>query len=117
MGMTYVEGTVVGPSGERRAVEFLVDSGATYSVLPEDVWKALSLAPKRRMGFRLADGTRLERDVSDCRIELAGQEGPTPVVLGEPGDVALLGVITLENLGFVFDPFRRELQAMQMRLG
>ena len=37
--------------------------------------------------------------------------------LGEPGDEPLLGVITLENLGLVLDPFKRELRPMKLRLG
>jgi hypothetical protein len=40
-----------------------------------------------------------------------------PVVLGEPGDdLPFLGVVTLEELGVVFDPFRRELRRMTARL-
>jgi hypothetical protein len=39
------------------------------------------------------------------------------VILGEPGDEPLLGVITLEVLGLVLDPFKRTLQAMHLRLG
>jgi hypothetical protein len=34
MGLTFIEGTVTGPSGKRRRVRFLVDSGASYSLLP-----------------------------------------------------------------------------------
>ena len=33
------------------------------------------------------------------------------MILGEAGDEPLLGVITLENLGLVLDPFKRTLQA------
>ena len=38
------------------------------------------------------------------------------MVLGEPGDEALLGVITLEELGLVLNPFNRTLQPMRMML-
>jgi hypothetical protein len=38
------------------------------------------------------------------------------VVLGEPGDAAVLGVVTLEILGLVLNPFTRTLQPMRMRL-
>jgi hypothetical protein len=39
------------------------------------------------------------------------------VVLGEAGDdQALLGVVTLENLGVVFNPFSRTLHPMRMFL-
>jgi hypothetical protein len=38
------------------------------------------------------------------------------VILGEPGDEALLGVVTLENLGLVLHPFSRTLQPARMLL-
>jgi clan AA aspartic protease len=116
MGITRIEGTVSGPSGKERTVQFLVDSGAVYSVLPDDVWRELGLRPKREMELSLADGTPIRRQVSECHIAIVGEESHTPVLLGEPGDVALLGVVTLENLGLVFDPLKRELKPMRMLL-
>ena len=115
MGITYIEGRVRGPLGER-TVRFLIDSGATYTVLPEDVWKSIGLKPMREHEFILADGTVIKRKVSECYISLPQGEGHTPVVLGEPGDHALLGVVTLEILGLVFNPFKRTLQPMRMLL-
>ena len=117
MGLTFIEGRVTGPTGKSQTVNFLVDSGAAYSLIPRKVWKQIGLKPKRAMSFTLADGTTIERDVSECHIALAGEEGHTPVILGQPGDEPLLGVVTLENLGLVLDPFKRTLQAMKMRLG
>lgn len=116
MGVTYLEGVVIGPTGKRAEARFLVDSGATYTLLPEKVWKAIELAPKRRITFTLADGTAVERRVSECYISLPQGEGHTPVVLGEPGDEALLGMVTLEILGLILNPFTRELQPMRMLL-
>jgi hypothetical protein len=34
------------------------------------------------------------------------------VILGEPGDDALLGAVTLEVMGLVLNPFNRTLQPM-----
>ncbi|MCS7324063.1 MAG: aspartyl protease family protein [Anaerolineae bacterium] len=116
MGLTFVEGVVTGPSGKQARVNFLVDSGATYTLLPYAVWRALELQPKREMTFTLADGTQIKRAVSEAHIALAGAEGTTPVILGEPGDEALLGVVTLEVLGFVLDPFKRTLQPIRAML-
>jgi clan AA aspartic protease len=116
MGISYIEGVVTGPTGKRATVPFLVDSGATYTLLPEKVWKDIELAPKRKVTFTLADGTAVERKVSECYISLPQGEGHTPVILGEPGDEALLGVVTLEILGLVLNPFTRELQPMRMLL-
>ena len=115
--ISYVQGTVRGPTGQEATVRFLIDSGAAYSLLPAHVWQAIGLAPTREMEFVLADGTTVRRAVSECHLALPQGAGHTPVVLGQPGDPeALLGVVTLEILGLVFDPFRRTLQPMRMLL-
>ncbi len=116
MGITYVEGRVSGPEGKATTTEFLVDSGAKYTLLPLKVWKTIGLKPTRRLTFVLADGTKVKRDVSECFINLPQGQTHTPVVLGKAGDEALLGVVTLEELGLVFNPFQRSLQAARMML-
>ncbi|MBI3180068.1 MAG: retroviral-like aspartic protease family protein [Deltaproteobacteria bacterium] len=115
MGLVFVDAEVEGPLG-RRAIQMLVDSGASYSVLPPQVWRPIGLKPKRVMIFTLADGTHLKRQVSECGIRIGRDEGHTPVVLGRKGDAALLGVITLENLGLVLNPFDRTLRPMRAML-
>jgi clan AA aspartic protease len=116
MGVTYVEGIVRGPSGRQESVKFLVDSGATYSLLPKAVWEGIRLEPKRKLSFALADGTAVERSVSEAFIILPQGEAHTPVILGEERDEALLGIVTLEILGLVFNPFDRTLHPMRMLL-
>ncbi len=54
--------------------------------------------------------------MSEAYISLPQGEGHTPVILGEPRDEALLGVVTLEILGLVLNPFTRTLQPMRMLL-
>jgi len=116
LGITYIEGRIRGPTGKEREVRFLLDSGATYSLLPEGIWQAIELSPKREHTFTLADGTTIIRKISECLIILPQGEAHTPVILGEGDDEALLGVVTLEILGLVFDPFKRRLQPMRMLL-
>jgi clan AA aspartic protease len=106
MGVTYIQGTVSN-NGHSAEVEFLVDSGAKYTLLPLDTWKALGLEPIRSMRFRLADGTPIERSLSECRITLPPHGTlHTPVLLGESNDRALLGAVTLEEFALVLDPFK-----------
>ena len=116
MGLTYITGEVTGPAGDPTTVELMVDSGAEYTVLPHEVWTAIGLVPERRERFRLADGTPVERDVSECYLSLPQGRGHTPVILGEPGDDALLGVVTLQIFGFVLNPFNRTLQPARLRM-
>ncbi len=116
MGIMYAEGVLTGPTGKQATIRFLVDSGATYTLVPHDVWKALDLVPKRTVTFTLVDGTPIPRPVSECHLALPQGDGHTPVILGEPGDEALLGVVTLEILGLVLHPFKRTLEPMRMML-
>jgi predicted aspartyl protease len=116
MGITYVDGTLRGPTGKEQPVRLLVDSGATYSLIPKRLWQEIELLPKRKMTFSLADGTLLERQVSECYLMLPEGEAHTPVILGEEGDEALLGIVTLKILGLVLNPFTRTLQPMRMML-
>lgn len=116
MRLTYIEGVVKGPTGKTASVQFLVDSGATYSLLRLDDWKAIELKPVRSMTFTLADGTTIDRKVSECLISLPHGEGHTPVILGEDGDEPLLGMVTLEILGLTLNPFNRTLQPMRALL-
>ena len=116
MGVAYVEAQVRGPSGKEETVRLLVDSGATYSVLPKAAWQAIGLEPKRRLSFTLADGTTVERSVSEAFVSLPQGEAHTPVILGEEGDEALLGTVSLEILGLVLNPFDRTLRPMRMLL-
>ena len=116
MGVICLEGVVAGPTGKQATVRFLVASGATYPLLPQEVWRAIELAPKRPAVFPLADGKTLERRISECHLTLPQGEGHPPVILGEAGDQAPLGVVTLEILGLVLNPFTRKLQPMRMLL-
>jgi clan AA aspartic protease len=116
MGVTYAEGDLCGPTGKQATVRFLVDSGATYTLVPHEVWKALELEPKRTVTFTLADGTAIQRTVSECHLKILAGDAHTPVILGEPGDEPLLGVVTLEILGLMLNPFKRTLEPMRMLL-
>lgn len=114
MGITHIEGRVTGLTGKQATAKFLIDSGAKYTVLPVRIWKAIELAPKRRLTFILADGTQIERDVSEAHIALLQGDSHTPVILGEEEDHALWGAVTLEELGLVFNLFERSLQPARM---
>jgi len=116
MGTTYVDAVLRGPTGREAPVRFLVNGGATYSLVPAHVWRDLELQPSRTVTTILADGTTIDRDVSECHFTLPQGASHSPVFLGEPGDQALLGAVTLENLGLVLDPFRRTLLPMRMVL-
>jgi clan AA aspartic protease len=95
-------------------VEFLVDSGAVYSVVSGRILDTLDIEPYKEMSFSLADGTSVKRKISSAYFEYEGEGGPAPVVYGEEGDAPLLGATTLESIGLVLNPFTRTLHPMRM---
>jgi len=109
----YVSGVVKHRCKEVR-VNFLVNSGATYTVLAESVWRGLELEPVGEVGFILADGTVVRRRVSEVLLELPGYgERHTPLVLDGNEDENLPGVVTLEIFGLMLDPFKRVLRPVR----
>lgn len=59
MGIPYVEGQVKGPAGKSETGNFLIDSGATYSLLPQAVWIPSDCSPNGRYPFHSPKGQRL----------------------------------------------------------
>jgi predicted aspartyl protease len=116
MGTLYIRGTV-SHNGNSAALDFLVDSGIQYTLLPLETWRALKLEAIDSMRFVLADGTGVERRVSECQITIEPYGSRhTPAMLGEQGDRALLGIVSLAEFGLMLNPFARTLQPMRMRL-
>ena len=108
MGFIYVEGRAQGPDGREVTVNFLVDIGSGYTMLPYLVWQSLGLEPTREGKFALADGTVVTRNMSRRFLVLPQGAEYSPVILGESGDDhALLGVVTLSIMGLMLNPFRR----------
>src|SRR3989344_8542813 len=118
MGLTNVKLKVKNPKDPDLQVEdtFLVDSGAGFTVLPAGLVKKLKLKPIYEKEFALVGGTTVKRLVGSALIEYQGVEVPAMVVLGKTDDSKLLGVITLENMGLVLDPFKRKLYPAKLML-
>ncbi len=118
MGITSVTLTLKNPQDPSIAAEgeFLVDTGAHYTVVPEAMAKKLGLKPSFVQKFSLADGRIMERKISAATVRLDDRELPAPVVIGQKHDSALLGVTTLEAFGMMIDPFTRQIYKSKLML-
>jgi predicted aspartyl protease len=87
-------------------VQALVDTGATYTVLPRRLLQELHVVPHRRASFVLADGRQVERSLGRAWIRLGEREEYSLVVFG---DDALLGAVTLEEFLLAPDPVGQRL--------
>jgi aspartyl protease family protein len=118
MGLTFLSVEVgnVAQMEEMRPSEFLVDSGAVYSVVPRGVLEDLGIRSIARQEFRLADGSRVARDKGVALFRYGDRVGGADVIFGESGDSTLLGAMTFKALGLALDPLRRELHPLPMLL-
>jgi len=119
MGLTVLEIEVGNPANPEvtEKIEFLIDSGAMYSVVPTPILENLGIKPVTEQEFRLADGTKIVRKKGGALFKYGDRIGVADVIFGEEGDSVLLGAFTLEALGFALDPLRRELKQLPMILG
>lgn len=118
MGLTILKVEVGNPANPHitEGVEFLVDSGAIYSVVPAEILKKLEIKPIAEEEFRLANGEKIVRKKGIALFKYGNKIGGADVIFGEEGDSTLLGAFTLEALGLMLDPLKRELKQLPMVL-
>ncbi len=97
-------------------MHFLVDTGTTYTVAPGEVLDRLGIKPHRELTLSLADGSQVTRKMGGAYFEYNGIGGMAPVLFGLPGDAELLGVTTLEAMGYMVDPLSRDLRRLPAML-
>jgi clan AA aspartic protease len=117
MSITFLKVKVINPEQSRKSkeCEFLVDSGAVYSVVPQNVLKKLGIKPTSFEQFILANGEVIKKPIGNAYFKYEGKIRAAPVVFGDEG-VFLLGATTIEALGMMLDPIRRKLKPLPMVL-
>jgi len=119
MGITFTKATISNPRQPRRGaieLEFLIDTGAIFSVLPGPIARKLALAKLDREEFTLAHGSRRAYDVGEAFFELGDRRGTSKVVFGPANVTPLLGALTLESLGLMVNPVTRAVSPKRLFL-
>ena len=117
MGMfeVKVKLTNLAAPGRAEEVSLLVDTGTTLSWVPREVLNRLGATVFSRLPFELADGRRLECDITTVLLTVDGRKAPVPVAFGEAGE-AVLGATALESLGLLVDPVAQKLIPRNLRM-
>ena len=92
--------------------QFLVDTGATDSLVPRQRLEAIGIRPEASRTYVLADGTEIRMDVAIARIEVMGEIVGGTVLFGDENTEPLLGVTALESLGIIIDPLNQQLEKL-----
>jgi len=118
MGLAFLRLEVANVSNPpiTETVEFLIDSGAIYSIIPRPILQRLGVSTLAEQTFRLATGQAIRRQTGAALFKYQDRIGPALVVFGEEGDATLLGAHTLGALGYALDPVWRELVPLPMML-
>ena len=118
MGFTYLKVLVTNPSDLTRCreVEFLIDTGAFYTMIPREILEEIGVVPIQEKTFTLANGHEIRRQIGGANLIYKGQAGYTGVIFGEPSDGPLLGVLGLESMGFKINPVKGELEPIELLL-
>jgi len=114
MGATHVAVTVRNPAEPERSWDglFLVDTGATDSLVPRDHLESIGLKPKAQRTYELADGSELRMDITTGDLEFMGEIVGGTIIIGDPGTEPILGVTALESVGIEVNPQNQTLKRL-----
>ena len=109
MGTFTVRATLSHPEHPeaRLILDLLVDTGATWSLIPPEAALVLGVEPFETRPVRTADGRRLDLPLTEVRFTIDDRSLTTPCLIGAPGGPALLGAVTIEALGLAPDPVQK----------
>ena len=111
---TCVNVTIRNPADPDRAWKgtFLVDPGATDSLVPRPHLEAIGLRPKGHRVYKLTDGREVTMDVATGEIEVMGEYTAGLIIFGDADAEPLLGVTALESAGIEVDPQNQRLKKL-----
>jgi predicted aspartyl protease len=118
MGLTRIAITVRklgSQEGGSYTATFLLDTGAIDSLVPASELRKLGIEPTRTELYEMASG-QLERfEVGFAEFTFLGKEIPAQVMFGADDAEPILGVIALEQAGFIVDPVAERLKQLPAR--
>jgi clan AA aspartic protease len=92
--------------------EFLVDTGATDSLVPARELRRIGIEVDGATTYEHADGTVHEYEYGVARIEFMGEVTAGRVIFGPDAAEPILGVTPLESVGITVDPTNRTLRRL-----
>ena len=110
VGTFYADFTLLSRDRSRsRTLNGLVDTGASYTMVPASILEELGLEPFATETFTLADGSRREYSLGWVEMGLDGRIRPVDIIFGDEGVKVLLGAMTLEAFALAADAKNRRL--------
>jgi len=106
VGPVHVNVTIRNPAAPERAWEglFLVDTGATDTLVPRQHLEAIGIEPMGQRVYELADGSQIRLKTTIGVIEFMEEVSGGLIVFGDADAEPLLGLTAMESAGVEVDP-------------
>ena len=88
---------------QSRTLNGLVDTGASYTLIPAEILDEIGIERVQTRVFSLADGSKRELPLGWVEMELEGETGYVHVVFGPANGKVLLGAMALETFALATD--------------
>jgi predicted aspartyl protease len=109
----YTKVRLIGANAQHEIENLLVDTGATFAVLPRELLEKVGAAKvPTKTKLELGDGRSVDADVYAVVMAIEDREGASLAVTLE-GAKSVLCVRTLEDLGLKVDPVSGSLEAVR----
>ena len=110
MGHLYTDMTIRGSKAAVELKNVLIDTGATYTVLPEEILEQMGAARiPTEVEIELGNGERVKANAYGVAIKIEEVEAPSMSITFE-GAQTVIGVETLESIGLKLDPTTSRLE-------
>ena len=117
VGTFYVDFVIWNQDKSRsRTLNGLVDTGASYTLVPASILEELGIERVESRLFSLADGSKQELSIGWAEMELDGQSSPVSVVFSLDSRKILLGAMALESFALAADAKNRRLIPAELTL-
>ena len=113
MGLTHVAVKVSNrDSHDTFSANFLVDTGATDSMIPASELLRIGVKPTAKKTYELASGELKRFEVTWVELSLMDETISSRVIFGPDNAEPILGVLALETFGLVVDPSSQKLKKL-----
>ena len=104
MGLTHVAVKLRnGDSNDAFSASFLVDTGATDSMVPASELRRIGIEPNGKKTYELASGELQKYEVAFAEFSFMDETIVSRVIFGPDNAEPILGVLALEAVGVVVD--------------
>ncbi len=102
--------------GQSLRLRGVVDTGASYTVIPAHILDQIGVIRDYQEFFSLADSSVQELFVGLAEMELAGKTRPVEVVFGSSSTKILIGAMALESFALAADAKNHRLIPAELTL-